>query len=151
MSINSNPAYSTNFRLEIQNAPEVNYFIQSTELPSLNLPAVPVPYQDNTVYMPGDTLEFSPLVVQFIVDEDYDNYIYLYKWMLATRRGSKDLHFKDLTLHLLSNNKTQNINVCFVNSIPTDLSALSYDNSTTDVPPVLCTVSFRYHYFEFKK
>lgn len=147
--MNYNLATTSNYKLEIAGVPEINYFIQTAELPSITLPEVPVPYEDTMIYVPGDTLEFEPLQLAFLIDEDYANYIYIHQWIKRCR-GSKDTEvFKDLTLHLLNNNKIVNKKIVFYYAFPTTLSSISYDSTQSDTISLVCPVVFRYQEYEF--
>jgi hypothetical protein len=147
-ALNYNIATISNYKLEIAMAPELNYFIQSTELPNITLPEVYTPYKDNNAYMPGDTIDYDPLNVNFIVDEDYKNFIYIQDWIRSCRT-SRELPFKDITLHILNNNKLKNKKVVFYSAFPTMLGNITFDSSENDTIPILCSTIFRYQYYEF--
>jgi hypothetical protein len=147
--INYNVAQSTNFKAEIAGADHFNFFIQQVSIPSISIPEVPTPYSNNFVYMPGDTVEYDPITFVFIVNEDYANYIYILDWMKdqQKREAPKD-RFKDITIHVLNNNKLANLRFVLYNSFPTSLGNIDLESAVVEAATPVCQVTFRYQYFD---
>ncbi len=147
--MNYNIATISNYKLEIGDVPELNYFIQTTELPNINLQEVPTPYSNNAVYVPGDTIDWDPLNITFLVDEDYTNFKFLHNWIQETKRNRLGAVLRDLTLLIMNNNKNVTTRVAFRYAFPTMLGNVSFDSSENDTIPVICSAIFRYQYYEF--
>lgn len=151
--INRNPAIGTSFKLEIPGFEEVNYFVQTVELPGVTMSGVDSPYQKFATNVPSNRMEFDPLNCTFLVDEDFTNYEELYGWMLDITRtepvaAAETGMMKNLTLHLTNSNKNSIIAVKFHRAYPTMLSPLPLESSTTDAVPIVCNAMFRYQAFE---
>lgn len=151
--INRNSALGTSFKLEIPGFEEVNYFIQTTELPGMTMSGVDTPYQKFATNVPSNRIEFDPLNFTMIVDEDYRNYESIYQWMVDILRtepvaGAESGMMKDVTLHILNSNKRGIAAIRFHRAYPTMLSAIPLESSTTDAVPPVCSVMFRYQFFE---
>lgn len=146
-----NPALTTSFRLEIPDFVEVNYFAQSTELPGVSMAGIDSPFKNNQGALPSNKMEYDPFNFTFQVDEDYVNYRILFTWMNNITKSPGPLinELKDVTLHLLTSNKTSGQKIVFYGAFPTMLSTISYDNSVIDPTVIPCTVTFRYQYFNF--
>ena len=161
------------FRFEILYLPLVEYFVQSANVPGLQLgtATVPSPFYDYPV--PGDTLSFDPLNISFLVDENLNNFNELHKWI--SRLGFGDSHeefadllregtpsqrtpsskgiqrplpeigtYSDATLTILSSKNTPKTEIRFKNIFPTSISGLDYNIGGTDVDYVTCNASFSY-------
>lgn len=148
-AINRNPALGTSFKLDIPGYDEVNYFVQSTELPDISMGGVDTPYQNFQTNVPSNRIEFSPVNFNFIVDEDYRNYETLYLWMADITRTEPVLtKLKNITLHVTNSSKNHKLQFRFHQAYPTMLGALPMDSSVNDAMPVLCSATFRYQFFE---
>ncbi len=149
-SINRNPALGTSFKLEIPGFEEVNYFVQTTELPSVTMSGVDAPYQNYATNVPSNRIEFDPMNLTFLVDEDFANYEKLYHWMVETTMTEPVVPemMKNITLHLTNSSKNHKLSFRYHKAYPTMLSALPFDSTVTDAIPLTCSASFRYQYFE---
>ena len=161
------------FRFEILYLPLVEYFVQSANVPGIQLgtATVPSPFYDYPV--PGDTLSFDPLNISFLVDENLNNFNELHKWI--SRLGFGDSHqefadllregtpsqrtpsskgiqkplpeigtYSDATLTILSSKNTPKTEIRFKNIFPTSIPGLDYNIGGTDVDYVTCNASFSY-------
>lgn len=147
---NRNPALNTSFKLDIPGLEQVNYFVQSTELPSITSGGVDTPYQNWGTNVPSNRIEFDPLNLNFIVDEDFKNYELLYTWMVDVIRTEPVVPnmMKNLTLHITNSSKINKMYVRFHKAYPTMLASLPLDSGVNDTTPLVCSASFRYQYFE---
>lgn len=144
--INRNPALGTSFMLEIPNAKSLNYFIQNTSLPGLNMGGVETPWTNHNAAVPSNRVEFDPLNLTFLVDEEWNNWEYIFEWMKRCRYGREDVTelMSDITLHLVNSNKNINVQIEFRGAFPTMVSELMLESSTVDSLPLVASVVFRY-------
>ena len=84
------------FRFKIAKLPQVEFFIQSVNLPGISIGSatVPTPLYDYPV--PGDEISFSSLDVSFLVDENLNNYKELHDWISGLGFGKSHQQFADL-------------------------------------------------------
>ena len=84
------------FRFKIAKLPQVEFFIQSVNLPGISIDAVPVatPLYDYPV--PGDEISYQSLDISFLVDENLNNYKELHDWLLGLGFPNKHQQFADL-------------------------------------------------------
>ena len=84
------------FRFKIAKLPQVEFFIQTVNLPGINLGSatVPTPLYDYPV--PGDKITYQSLDISFLVDENLNNYKELHDWMLGLGFPNKHQQFADL-------------------------------------------------------
>lgn len=151
--INRNPALSTSFKLEIPGYEELNYMIQTCEVPGMTMSGVDSPYQKFATNVPSNRIEFDPLNLTFLVDEDYRNYESLYEWMVNIIRtepvaDASTGMMKDLSLHITNSNKNAIKSIKFHRAYPTMISPLPLESSSTEPNNIVCNVIFRFQFFE---
>jgi hypothetical protein len=149
LTTNLNMLVPGNFKVTIDSNEFANlqFFCTTAEVPSIAQTATQQDFKNENAYFPGDTIEYSELNIEFIVDEDLRNYVEMYNWFKANRDSA--LKFKDITLSILSNKNITNRQVLFNNAFPVSLGQLSFTTQDTAVEYVTCTASFRYNKFEF--
>ena len=74
-------ASPTQFKFQITKLPKVEYFCTSVNLPAVAISEVrqPTPFVD--VPLPGTTLTYSPLNMNFLVDENLENFQEIHGWL----------------------------------------------------------------------
>jgi hypothetical protein len=113
-------------------------------------------------------MEYDPLTLSFLVDEDLENYLILHNWLRAlgtpdstTERkefrlkmqqlfGNNDL-YADATLMVLNSNYNHNFDVVFEDLIPIGLNALEFNATVDGTEYAMATVSFRYLAYQIRK
>ena len=144
------------FKFQLNNFPEVNYFVQSASLPGISISAIDVPTALKTIAIAGDEVNFEELSIKFIVDENMKNWLAIYDWIIGlgfpTKEGmekykklSEDSALNaDATLTVLTSNMNPQINFRFRECFPLSLSSIAFDSGGTDIDYVTADVSFRY-------
>lgn len=149
---NFNLAGSTNYRLEFPDAPALSYFSQTAQLPGVTAVGVETPFRGALAYMQADRIDYDPLSIQFLVDEEFENYLYLYNWMKRdTTKETPPSNQRDATLHILTGNKTSNLRVFFYGLFPQMLGSIDFESAVTDTSPLICNCTFRYNYFTIER
>jgi hypothetical protein len=173
-SINKSILQKSNFKLVIQKLPTVEYYVKGVSIPGIQFTEVT---QGTSVgldaYFPGDKISFGTLDVEFIVDEDLENFKEVYDWMDAivpikssedyesytatvkTESGfisavDNDLNqYSDITLVVNTNKNIPNKFFRFYDCFPTNLSGIDLE-SGADSSAVTSKVSFRFSYYDIK-
>ena len=157
-----------NFRLVLQKAPLLNFFLQSASIPGLSFAGnitMPTPLID--IPIPGEKLVYSPLSVSFMVDEDMTNYMEIFNWMISL--AAKDLQpfaryqaqtsiepdvnsrdRSDIKLMILTSSKNPNIQVNFQDAFPTQLGELNFSTTASGVNYLESSVTFEYVKYEIE-
>lgn len=166
-----NPNYLSplGFRFVLTRTPKTNYYVQNVTLPSATLSTVEIPNPLLTVPYPGDKLQYDPLTLTFMVDEDMTNYLEMYDWLtglgfpensdqrkrLMANSPTFEKGFagimSDGTLYALTSHQNVNVKVMFKDMFPVSLSDLNFDSTLTDVEYLRATVSFRYTSYTIEK
>ena len=139
-----------NYRFIANEFDKLNIWIVSVNLPGVDLPEVKVPGRMGTFSAPGDRMTFSPLTMEYNVDEGIGTYLEIFNWMHGTVNPADldgDLT-KTTTANLFINSNKNNILtiIRFFDLHPTQLSDLQLDNRDTAV--FVGNVTFSYSYFE---
>ena len=84
------------FRFKIAKLPQVEFFIQSVNVPGISLGQAIVPTPLYNYPVPGDEISFQPLDISFLVDENLNNYKELHDWISGLGFGSSHRQYADL-------------------------------------------------------
>lgn len=122
----------------------------------------------NVAPIPGETLTYDQLQVQFLVDENMTNYRSIYNWIIAlgfpqnydqyttflseqeaflTSELAKNYSDASLTILSGSNNPVQTIE--FHDMFPVSLDSLTFQSTNQDVQYLVGNATFRYGYYKF--
>ena len=84
------------FRFKIAKLPQVEFFVQTVNLPGISLgqATIPTPLYDYPV--PGDKITYQSLDISFLVDENLNNYKELHDWLLGLGFPNTHQQFADL-------------------------------------------------------
>lgn len=150
------------FRLIVDRAPSVNYFVQQVSLPSVNLGQASVPTPFTRLQLGGDHVTYSELAVTFKVDENFQNYLEMLSWInglgfpdnfgqsfdRSTRFPVPEQQaLSDIKLIVLSSSKNPIHEITFVDSYPTSLTNLNFTSTISDVDHLECTTTFAFRTF----
>ena len=84
------------FRFKCTKLPLVEFFVQSANIPGINLGSAT---QTNPLYdipLPGDKITYSALDMSFLVDENLNNYKEIHDWIIGLGFPSNNQQFQDL-------------------------------------------------------
>ena len=84
------------FRFKIAKLPEVEFFIQTVNLPGISLGSAIVPTPLYNYPIPGDEISFQALDISFLVDENLNNYKELHDWLSGLGFGKTHQQFADM-------------------------------------------------------
>tara|TARA_B100000780_G_C21042679_1_gene418442 strand:- start:94 stop:654 length:561 start_codon:yes stop_codon:yes gene_type:complete len=171
---NMNYLSPVNFDLQITKLPKVKYFCTGVTLPGVTFSEV----EHNTTlsvssYLPGDKINFDPLVVKFLVDEDMKNYMEIFNWIQALGPGLDTTDYVNLTdskstptgrfasedslkiysdATVFANTSSNNTNVefNFVDCFPTSLGSIEFNSQADGVEYATCDLTLRYTLFTVK-
>lgn len=172
--INKSILNRNNFRLLIDKVPTVEYYVRTVNVPGVQFSETQQAAGVGLdAFFPGDKATFDSLEVSFLVDEDLENFIEIYNWMdsivplsnpelygsytqTATTKTNvvasidNDLNqYSDITLVTNTNKNIPNRYFRFHDAFPISLSGIDLE-SGADAEPAICTVSFRFTYYEIK-
>ncbi|QEA10637.1 tail tube [Enterobacter phage vB_EhoM-IME523] len=152
----------TNFILEVSDNGLTESFklnCQAATLPGIHIPVGDLPGGTQGISrakLPGSTIEFDPLMVNFLVDRELSGWLEIYKWMLSLNNymthESEAWHASGqpsaVTVHILDNSK-QNIvmSIHYYGAWPSDLSEIEFNYREDSDPAVPCMATFNFKSF----
>lgn len=147
------------FQFGINKIPNVGFYAQRCNLPGISLPegTQATPFSDAPV--PGDKLVWESFSIDFMVDENMDNYMELWKWLVALGfpnnyeefiGGPALNHVSDGVLQILSSNNKVTKTIYFQDMFPTSLNTVTFSSTETDVNYIQATADFRYTTFRIE-
>jgi hypothetical protein len=165
---NISPLSPNGFMFNIQKLPEINFFCQQVNLPGITLGVPEFGNPFNTAPIPGESLTYDTLTVQFLVDESLTNYKSIYNWIVALgfpenyqqylnfinnqdflRTSELAKNFSDSSLTILGANNQPVQTIEFHDLFPVALDSLMFQSTNQDVNYLVGNATFRYAYYKF--
>ena len=84
------------FRFKMNKIPKVEFFVQTANIPGINLGTATVPSPLYDYPVPGDKINYQSLDISFLVDENLNNYKELHDWISGLGFPSNHQQFADL-------------------------------------------------------
>lgn len=126
------------------------YFTQNIPIPGVSLPSGVMATPRFNLMIPGDQLEYDPITIQFLVDEEMINYSSIYEWMLNNAYNKPEKvedFFSDATLLIYSANFTVIKKIFFNGCSPSVLSEISFDTTVPDSRIIQATLTMNITHF----
>lgn len=147
------------FLFQIKKLPNVNFYMQTVDIPDINLPEAIQhnPFVD--IKHPGNKLSFSDLVISFKIDEDLSNYIELNNWImdLGFPKNTQDYGtlaknpswtglglVSDASIIATTDLKNPNIEFVFQDCWPTRLGNFQLTTTMRGMEYISCQATFKY-------
>lgn len=155
------------FLFILDKANKVSFLCQRAEIPTINLGEVNIPTRGLVPIPVEGNMRYSDFTIDFIVDENLENYMQIHNWMRAlgtpqefkerkvwrekyAETPTRDSRFSDATLQVLNNNNIANFDVVFKDLFPVSLSTLSFDVTGNDNDYFTATATFKYTLYEVR-
>lgn len=164
---NTNLLQPTKFLLTFDRIPTVQYFLQSVNIPGINLGQAPLNTPMLDVFAPGNKITYNPFAIHFLLDESLTGWQELHSWFRSIaspqsfderRRltslqnktfGTKLTSYSDATLTVLSALNNPILRVHFYNAFPITLSDVIFDSSQSADDIITADAIFNFDYFDF--
>ena len=160
-----NPTNVTNFLIQIPDGKFTQGFTlnaQAVTLPSIQIPVTNTPsgqYGLARSSLPGTSIEFDPLQIRFLVDENLDSYLSVYEWMLSINDylGGNSTAWdasmpEAVQVHVLDNSKRNIVATFnFYGAWPSVLGDLEYSYAEDTDTPVTCVATLHYKYYDVER
>lgn len=164
MSFNKNMLSPAGFSFHIKKLPEMNFFVQTVDMPGvvLGYGEQPTPFKKLPVY--GDHYEYSgDLTITFKVNEDLSNYISVYEWLRGIAFPDEFKQFADLKekdpigegietdayLMIMSSAMQPTIRIDFEQIFPVSLSNILLDTKDSSLEYIDATADFKFKSYNF--
>ena len=84
------------FRFKMTKLPNVEFFVQTANIPGITLGEVTMPTPLKDIPMPGEKVTYADLAISFLVDENLNNYKEIHDWIIGIGFPQKHTQFSDL-------------------------------------------------------
>lgn len=172
LTSNTNYLQPTGFAVTIsrEQYPNLQYFCQSVQHPGIDVASVEMPFRRVNVPFPGDKLEFGLVGFTFLLDEDLEGYLEMYRWLrrlveddyttsskslLSTDGTTNDASAfteipteADITVSILNSYNNVSKQIKYYSAFPTSISTIELSSLRSDPEPITFESSFRFAYFE---
>ena len=154
----TNYLYQTFYKFQMRRLPKVNYFMQKVSLPDFASGGpIEQPTRFVSVKHPSKNVSFDNLTIEFLVDENLENWRELYDWMRTIYlvddyknfESETSTHFTEGSILLLNSAMNVNKEIRFHNLLPISLSGIDFDSTDTDLSPRIATATFAFDFYEF--
>lgn len=153
------------FEFSIARFPKVSFFSNKATLPEITLGGAEQSNYLKSIMHPGDRLQYGDLTVEFLVDEDLQNYTLIHNWMTGLGFPETTQQFKDLTtdqtgardeklqysdgsLTILNSMYNTIARVKFWDLFPQSLTTLEFNATDTDINYFTASVTFNLLYYQ---
>jgi len=148
-------ANPTQFRFVIQKLPNTEFFITGANVPGISSPPAEQGSPFKAIPQANNVLEYEPLEITFLLNEDYSNYEEVYNWLMGLGfpedYKQSERTYSDATLIILTNKNNPIAKFTFHDTFPTSLSGVNYSVQATDTSQIEITVTLDYTIFKFEK
>ena len=127
----------------------VEYFITSVILPTVNNAEVATSFRNRQGYMPGDKIMYDTLNVRMLIDEDMNNYNEIFDWLNINSVSAGKLEFCDMILNIMSSKSKVNKQVKFTSAFPVSLNGVEFNTQNGDIEYLQADVTFRFDTMSF--
>lgn len=149
-NIEQNNLSLLNFKFKLDRTPQIEYRIQTVELPGLSLGSADQPTPFVTIPRPGN-LSYNDLNITFLVGENLRDYLSVFDWMVALGKPDNFEQyrdwFSDCNVFVLNSNLKPVFSYRFTDVYPIELSGINYDTTLSEVQYATATVTFKYTRF----
>lgn len=167
---NIHPLNSAGFMFSIAKIPEMTYFCQEIQLPSVNIIDIEQANPFVKIPLPGDTINYGNLTVQFMIDNKFANYRAIFNWLygLGFPESNADYTnfvgaqaasgvtpaaypnlFSDATMSILDNTNNPIQTIVFTDCFPVALESVTFSSVNGDVQYLIGNATFSYTLYKF--
>jgi len=89
-------ASPTQFKFSIIKLPKVEFFVTDINLPGIELASLTQNTTLKQIPIPGNDLQYDPLTLSFMVDENFENYQEIHGWLVGLGYPRDNSEFRNL-------------------------------------------------------
>lgn len=149
---------TNSFKLLMKRAPNIQFFVQKINLPSISVDAPTQPTPFVPIPHPGDHIAYDPLNIEFKVSENFSDYLEISNWLRKISTSTPEQYGvistvgkytgesikSDIILYVLTSAKVPNLEIVYRDCFPISLSEITFDSTEDSVTYPIVTASFKY-------
>jgi len=132
------------YSLIIPSLPNVQFFLQTFEMPEIRVNEVSIPSRFVDYNEIGEKLIFEPFTATFLIDKFVRNWTNVYNWMKAMTVSGSNVGKSDNIILGIGGVEF----IRFNDAWPTSLSGIEMSSTLADVKYVAASVTFNYDYLD---
>ena len=159
------------FKLVLDRLPNVEFFVQSANIPGITSGVTDRPTPFKTLHEPGDKISYDDFQVSIICDENMVAYREVSDWLVALTYPKDFTQYASLnppvfgkggatpdsegkgvksdgSLVILNSNKNSNVTIKFSDMFPTSVGSIELNTSGADVTPPTFNITFKYNWYD---
>ena len=123
--------------------------ITGINIPGIQLGIIPMGTHVRQIDRPGDSITFSDLTIEFLITEEFTEWLEIFNWMSDLRDFQETSFDNSITsdghLVLLTNKSNTNISMTFTDMFPFSLDDLALSLTATDGESIKGTCTFKFN------
>lgn len=127
----------------------IESMITAVNIPDMAINDAPVVYNNREGWVPGNRVNYGTVDVEFIVDAELTNYLWIYEWMLQNR-NHQNFFAVDMTYTIYSAKNNVVATVKFISCFPKSISSIPLNSQELDPQPVKASSVFQFDRLEVK-
>ena len=123
----------------------LNDSIIGGQIPEFNHLQTLANFNGEIAKVPGDTIQNSDITLKFKLEENYENYITLYDWMINNFTYANDfsrMQFDNIDYIILNSKYKPIFSFNYGYVYPTVISSINHETTTTDAEEIVFDVTF---------
>jgi len=153
--MSQNSSSINRFNAQFTKFSSLNNSVIGGEIPDFTHMHTPTYYSGETVKIPGDNIEIGDVILTFKLDEDYQNYLSVYNWMMnnfENANNKDELIFDSMEYFILGVDYKPIFSFTYEYIFPTTISTIVHDVTTADAEEItfectFCVNSFKKNTF----
>jgi hypothetical protein len=143
---NKNLARNTRAKLFIQRCPNTNFFCSSFAIPEISIHSVTINTPANaynSLTEPGEQYSLQPLDLTLIVDENYENYLELIRWLnYIVKNGTVEESYSNALAIIYNSELYPILSINFFSMFILSIGRLDFNVSESDIITLPVTIDF---------
>ena len=156
---NTNLLLSTGFRFILSRTPNITYFCQSVNLPDISFGEILQPTRFIPTKHPGTSFNYGDLEIQFIIDENMENWREIHDWMRSLKNvedyteveENPTNNFSDASIMILNSAMKPNLEVTFDRIFPKSLGGIQFSSDAADSSQIVASATFAFTSYDIRK
>jgi hypothetical protein len=168
---NKNFLSPAGFKFSLSKYPKVDFFSTEAIIPGINLGVAVQPTYLKDIPIPGDKLSYDDFNLNFLIDENLENYILVHNWLRGFGYPEDVYEYQELlnedksnpgkqtaisglsngTLVVYNSSFNPVLKINFDGLFPVSLSAVNFDSKINDINYLTAQVNFKYTLYNIER
>ena len=138
-----------NYLFTIGDKPNLQFSVTGSNVADITLNTTYFPTGDKDIYLPSNKIETDPLVITFLISEDYSEWLEIYKWILNVKNSASMNRYEELfqtcELTALDSQNQPTVRFQYSDCFPITLEGIQYVTDDENNRIASTTSTLRYN------